>query len=289
MLQVKQDTAGHVTVEYTIGDVVSFDGFIMALRRALADNPDHGDILDRHYDRNLSSTREHPQLAKHHDDQPARWFHIKLQPDKESSSATLFVGDDNLYCLGFRNHSGVCYELANSEGWKLPPECNAVPLDWGFTYQSILNVRDEEQVVSILDGARLGKAFAADAVRRLSSSIHPDDQVDGMMSARLALAGLIVMVCESARMNPLRHTFTRGWDTGATFTKLLMDYMQHWELISDALLEWKDQSYRRWTIHPKLAEITGVKSQIDALEVVNLVRNFTMEQRQLLHQAIYEN
>ncbi|KAK8447286.1 hypothetical protein SEVIR_8G041200v4 [Setaria viridis] len=199
------------------------------------------------------------------------------------SSATLFVQYNNLYCLGFMNQNQVCYELSNPEDWKLPSRFNAVPLDWGITYDSILNVRDVKRK---LDSMRLGKNFAADAVRVLSR-FSPDEADGDEASAKQALAGLIVMVCESARMNPLHKTIADGWNTGAGFTKRLMAYIGHWELISIALLDWKDERYGRWTMDPRLADITGVKGPTDALDVIHLVRNFTVEERELLHELIY--
>jgi len=50
-----------MTVVYTIGDALSFTEFIMALRRILADRED---ILDGHNYLNLSTTRDHPLLAR---------------------------------------------------------------------------------------------------------------------------------------------------------------------------------------------------------------------------------
>ncbi|CAL4995351.1 unnamed protein product [Urochloa decumbens] len=260
-----------VPVVYPVGDELSFISFMMNLRRTLADHKDGEDILDRHHDSNISSTREHPLLAKNRHDQPARWLHIKLEVAGEE--ATLLVRDDNMYCFGFMNQNGDCYELSNPEGWKLPSEYNAVPLDWG----------------GILDSARLGRTFAADAVRVLSRFAGAPAEADGDddARARLALVGLIVMVCEAARMNPLRDAIARGWNTGTEFTEQLMEYIGHWELISVALLDWKDGNYGKWTMDPRLAEITGINSPIDALKVIHLVRNFSVEERQLLHYAIY--
>ncbi|XP_034606710.1 60 kDa jasmonate-induced protein isoform X2 [Setaria viridis] len=266
-------------VTFPIEDVATFERSITTLRRTLANHPDSGDILN-----SFSSTlQEHPLLARNH---RARSLRIKLQVagEKGMSSATLFVQYNNLYCLGFMNQNQVCYELSNPEGWKLPAKYNAVPLDWGITYESILNVTDGE-VEEKLDSLWLGKNFAADAVRELSC-FSPDGDA---ASARQALAGLIVMVCESAKMNPLHKTIADGWNTGAGFTKRLMAYIGHWELISSALLDWKDESYGRWTMHPRLAEITGVRSPIDALNVIHLVRNFTVEERELLYKHIYES
>jgi hypothetical protein len=88
----------------------------------------------------------------------------------------------------------------------------------------------------------LDKSFAAKAVRRLSSSIHPDDQVAGMMSARVALTGLIFMACESARMDPPRDSITGGWSNDTVvFTEQLMDdYVRKHGVMTRRLQAWKE-------------------------------------------------
>ncbi|CAO2149206.1 unnamed protein product, partial [Urochloa humidicola] len=54
-VEVLKTLSGNPTVVYTIGDVMSFTEFIMALRRILADHPNHEDILDGHDLLNVSS------------------------------------------------------------------------------------------------------------------------------------------------------------------------------------------------------------------------------------------
>jgi hypothetical protein len=202
-------------VVYTIGDEMSFHLFIMDLRRVAADHPEQReDILDRHPNSNLCSTRDHPLLPKQRPTiQPARWLYIKLQvvEDSETSSTTLVMCDDSLFVFGFINQQGDLYELGDPRSLRMQHYNKpAKPLDWGNSYKSILEARTYDEIMHKLAGARLGRGFAMHAVRRLSSSIQPDQEVDGLMSARLALAGLIFMVCESARMNPVLHSIAGG-------------------------------------------------------------------------------
>jgi len=147
---------------------------------------------------------------------------------------------------------------------------NVQLLDWDTSwlgnYKNILKAGNEEKVVKILDSARLGKTFAADAVRVLSR--YPD-VADGDNS-RLALVGLSVMVCESARMKRLHDAIAGDWDTGAIFTMQLLDYIKNWERISRALVIWKDHSYEAWIKDEQLERI-GIKSPEEALDVVHLV------------------
>jgi len=157
----------------------------------------------------------------------------------------------------------------------MPDQNKSVLLDWGFSYPSILEARNEEEVVKILDSARLGKTFAAHAVRVLSR--YPD-VADGD-NPRLALVGLSVMVCESAKMNPLHKAIADDWETGAKFTTRLLYYIENWERLSRALLIWKDHSCncKAW-IKDELERI-GINSLDEALDVIHLVRRVPIPAR----------
>uniref|UniRef100_K3ZJG4 rRNA N-glycosylase n=1 Tax=Setaria italica TaxID=4555 RepID=K3ZJG4_SETIT len=210
MISVREPDLG-----YTIGDAVSFTRFITHLRHFVAEHPDKEDIL------------YHQVLAKQRAEQPARWLHIKLEvvEDKKTLSTTLLIRDDDLYVHGFMNQEGVCYELLETK-------------DNG----------SEATAKLVTEG--LGMSFAIEAVRRLSSSTHPDVEVDGEKSARVALAGLIVMVCESARMNPLRDAIAGGWSNGTGFTEQLMDrYVRKYGEMSRNLQKWKSSNSDNWP-HP---------------------------------------
>jgi len=172
--------------------------------------------------------------------------------------------DDNLFVHGFFNHNGVLYRLCDEEareskmlhGYHHQTE----DLKWGITYPSILKVdttlRDDQKIGEIVkklsderdssDERLLGSDFAMDAVRRLSSSRHPDQEVAGMMSARVALAGLIIIVCESARINPVHDSFAREWKVGTTrhtSSQLMKNYMWEWAHKSTRLRNWKARKY----------------------------------------------
>ncbi|XP_066341352.1 ribosome-inactivating protein 9-like [Miscanthus floridulus] len=149
----------------------------------------------------------------------------------ETSSTTLAMRDDNLYVHGFMNQRGVWYGLVGdpigTSACMLPPEYNPEPLHWGgIRYSRLLRARAYSEAVAKLAATDLGRGFAMHAVRRLSRFIQPDDvEVDGLMNTRLALAGLMFMVCESARTNPVLESFAGGWSTGTGFTKkLITDY-----------------------------------------------------------------
>jgi hypothetical protein len=207
-----------------------------------------------------------------------RWLEIKLQVAGEETSTTLAVGADSLKVIGFMNQNGNWYGLSPRRG--LPHNYKAQLLHWGKSwlgnYKNILDAGNEEEVVKILDSARLGKTFAAKAVRVLSS--YPD-VADGD-NPRLALVGLSVMVCDSARMNPLHDAVAAGWETGMGFTTQLLDYIENWEEISRALLVWKDHNYEAWIKDGRLERIE-IKSPEEALDVVHLVCRVPIREKEL--------
>jgi hypothetical protein len=219
-----------------------FTGFIGALRGILADHLDHEDICDRHEDTNLSSFKTHPLLAKPlADQQPARWIHIRLQVVNEqgTSSTTLVLRDDNVDVIGFRNNKGDWYELGNRR--MLPPEYRSKLLDWGNSYKSILPARNAEEAMDRLTSVNLGKSFAEDAVRvlwRFPDVAHSD-------SPSLAVVGLMFIVSESVKLNPVHDAIADGWkDTSARLTKQLMTvHVWRYVEMSRRLRHWKKGHY----------------------------------------------
>lgn len=282
-------------MEYTIQeDKEGFTRFIQRLRRKLGDHEHPEDVLDKHPTHELSMTRDHPVLARRRAGQPGRWFHIKLQlPDSRQTSTTLAVRDDNVYVIGFMNQDGNWYELGldhrSSPVFLLPQEYKAVRVGWGISYGGLTGSEEEEKSwVQELELAGLGRTrdFATWAVSTVSCYHHPPDDVQGqqeegdvnvILNRRLALAGLILMVKESARFNAFRDGFAAVWDRPDTGTppfslKKLMPYnIYTWVNISQDLLRWKNDHYRTWRSSGYRRSMGNNES--DALDAVALVYN----------------
>jgi len=179
-------------------------------------------------------------------EQPGRWLHIKLQvvEGEETFWTTLLMRDDNLYVLGFMNQQGVVYELVDNKSsvTMLPGRYKAKHQVWSTKYRTMLGTNiSNAKAAHELAGAHLGHSFAMKAVRVLSR--HPN-YVEGDMNPRVALAGLILMVCESTRMNPLQDGIAGGWRNGTGFTEQLMnDYVWKYGDKSKVLLKWKRKKY----------------------------------------------
>jgi hypothetical protein len=149
--------------------------------------------------------------------------------------------DDNLYVHGFINKQGDCYGLRDKKddkkhkasGTMIPSTFKPRELKWGVSYRSMVGTK------GTLAGMVLGRHFAKDAVRTLSTF---RDQKKRDKKAGLALAGLILMVCESARFNPLHDFFVLGWKHGTKWRQDLMDdYVWKYAYMSSKLLKWKDE------------------------------------------------
>jgi len=311
-------------ISYIIGDEGGFRRFIEGLRNTVADHPSRReDVLD-----NLDpSKRDHPVMIS---EERQRWLEIKLQVQGEETSTTLAVQADSLEVIGFMNQKGNWYDPYRR---RLPGNYDSQRLYWGTSlressnYTKILKAKNKAEVVEILKSARLGKTFAADAVRVLShypavadgdnpssggakielqegissssssssclprrgsmefpvtggARASPDPPLDPPLIPRLALVGLSVMVCQSARMKRLHDAIAGDWETGASFTMQLLDYIENWERISRPLLVWKDHSYEAW-IKDWLLERIGIKSPEEALDVVHLVCRVPIREKEL--------
>ncbi|CAD6258080.1 unnamed protein product [Miscanthus lutarioriparius] len=267
-VEVEMEYDQYLTIVYTIGDELSFTEFIMVLRRILADHPDREDILDKHPRLlNLSSTGDHPVLAKQRGRQPKRWLHIKLKVEGKEAACwtTLIMRDDNLYICGFMNKQGVYGLVDNEKSEQMFPkkyyDKDVQRLEWTVHYKSILGAGSQKEVINKLDSAHLGKTFAEHAVEMLSGYTE-NCKEDG---ARRALAGLIVMICESARMNPLHDSMVAGWSNGTGFTKQLMRYVWgYYGKKSEELRAWKSGGY---------VQTPQVPHPIEELQAIYLVLN----------------
>ncbi|KAG2621715.1 uncharacterized protein LOC120666600 isoform X2 [Panicum virgatum] len=252
-------------IECTIGTKDEYTQFIMRLREALPPRANGlvcEDILEER-------RGAYPVLRRQSAIVPRRWLRIKLQVEEgqQTFTTTLAVQEDNVYCKGFMNQHGVWYELNRDD---LPRTWGRVELlqGWDVDYSKILGVNNREQVEAILGTTLLGKNFAEKAVGRLSRYPVLDNNDENQV--RLALAGLIVMICESARMNPPLYTFVGGWDRGTGLTSLLAGYMWNWRNMSHGLLQWRTDGYRVWNNQ------NGIQSAGHALAPIHLVLNYSM-------------
>lgn len=271
-------------VVFIIGDREKFTSSIKELRGVLMHHANPEDALHGCKDKELLDTGEHPALARPRpSQQPPRWIHVKLRvvAGEETSSTTLALRDDQCYGAGFMNQNGVWYDLGQGPWWwhdcdkQLPPEYNSVRLDWDYHLRSDIAQIDYDCISERLGRIRLGKESARAAVRTLSR--YPD--VEEREKPMLALAELIIMVCESARFNSIFKSIATRWNKGMVCPKKLYEYTRSWRQISLALLRWKDHGHNsnRWPLHSEM----GINRPVDALRVVCLVFNSDERTKQI--------
>ena len=237
-------------ISYTIGDEKSYIDFINDLRDKLVDFHTCGVVEDIFMDDGKRGA--HRVLNKHpRDKQPAQWIRIELRAGQEST--ILAVRKHNVYIKGFTGQKDGrrrWFELPEGDKeddrMNLPRGYKAEMLDgWRVSYNGVMKLNDLEQVKKTLSNTRLGMAFAKRAVGRLSR--YPDDMANNDdIPVRLAMAGLIVMICEAARMNPCLDTIAGGWTRGTGLTTRMKDIIWDWNNMSAALLKWKEDGYRKW-------------------------------------------
>jgi hypothetical protein len=256
-------------ISYIVGDdAEGFNRFVTELRTLAAEQPRCKDLMADHPE--LSSTRNHhpvlPKVRVIREEyrlyiKPAeRLFRIKLEvvdAVNKTSWITLLMRGDNLDVIGFINQNGVCYELGNPGSQQLPP-----PLGYESKCLGWVDADEAEEV----GPAKLRKDFAKAAVQCLSgfADVGPPN------NAKRSLFGLKIMICDSARMEPVREAIAAGWNKGGTaFTKQLQNCTRMWPVVSRALLDWMDRGYEGWTT----LESMGITSSEAARKTVPLVFN----------------
>ncbi|CAM0909518.1 unnamed protein product, partial [Alopecurus aequalis] len=228
-----------VPLSYNVGSG-TYSTFVNSLRNTLAAHP------------NPDNVQGHPVLAKQRFGlPPARLLHVELTAGDKT--ATLALRDDNIYVIGFRAQTGNWFEFGYT-GQKQPIIAGATLLECGDTYRDLVGGGTSKDVKNNnLRSLDLGRSVADAAVKTLAAYVHagaPDQ------ATRLALARLMIMLSEAARMDSISATVNSGWGRTSRLTDKQPIYMQNWGDLSASLLEWRQRgsSYRwppkRWPAKP---------------------------------------
>uniref|UniRef100_M0VIW3 rRNA N-glycosylase n=1 Tax=Hordeum vulgare subsp. vulgare TaxID=112509 RepID=M0VIW3_HORVV len=219
---------------------------------------------------------DRPLLAKFRPDNPARWMHVKLVSDNHE--ATLAIRDDTVYLIGFQARNGTWYEFSSSKpSLHLPPQKKesslhliegSTFLDCGVTYGDLLG--GAMNLVNMRLGhlqVNLGKLFAIEAVRLLS-----EYSGGGLTdNHKKALAGLILIICESARMISHFDTVINGWPRagGKSISRQQVHYVWNWGNMS-RFLTGRSRSLQD---EERLRQSCGITTEELALGIVHLLLN----------------
>ncbi|KAK3118472.1 hypothetical protein QOZ80_9BG0699670 [Eleusine coracana subsp. coracana] len=202
----------HITFNVQTDDYTTFiEEFRNKLANHFPDDPNrHDDVYPGHP---LLPTQNGGRV-------PERWIFIKLEADgrsgkkkkkkKKKATATVAVRGDNVYLVGFMNREEHWFELGLGRKTDKPRFPGSTFLGCDVKYRSLVGGPVKRNLTQL----ELGKRFATEAVRRLSP--HSSGEADPQ--TRKALAGLIVMLCESARMFSHQETvYGPPWSTQQGF------------------------------------------------------------------------
>uniref|UniRef100_A0A8I6W3Y5 DUF6598 domain-containing protein n=1 Tax=Hordeum vulgare subsp. vulgare TaxID=112509 RepID=A0A8I6W3Y5_HORVV len=219
-----------------------YGAFMDDFREKLADHPGKAVVHGRSV------------LARQQYGKPARLFMIKLAGDKEYERVTLAVRDDNLRLVGFKNQYESWYEF----GMKPWLQESGVELGSDGSYESLLG-RAEDRWQKL----KLGRMPAIEAMRTLST-YRDRVRVIVDQDTKLALACVMVMICEAARFAEIYKKVKQGWEGEICITDRQVQHIHNWENISRFLFD------RRWRVTN-----IGLENQSDAADVTYLVFDVT--------------
>lgn len=263
-------------------DAQAFTDHVKQLRKKVAMGNDDEHVLESYT--GTDDLKDRPILAK-----PGHNFRVeaercvyielqaKIKEDPEIWSTTLAVRNDNCSGVGFMNKSKVWYDLGymSDDGWRnniLPAEHNSVFLGWKVGYNQILQASDWRKELNKAAGQIFITKFVMNAVRTLSR--YPDVQDDDM-NPRIAVVALMIVSCESAKLEFLHKSFEAHWGANKVefVTEDMKDHVSAWEEMSRTLMHWKYHFYRSWPETSKMLKQINITSQGLALDAVHLVLN----------------
>ncbi|KAI4970464.1 hypothetical protein ZWY2020_001378 [Hordeum vulgare] len=248
-----------VTVAYNIGND-DYMAFINQLRTTLAAHP------------NPDNVAGHPVLPRQHPKElPARWLHVPVTAGDKT--VTLALRDDNVYFVGFKAQSGSWYEFgtAATTGKEQRPMIHgATFLECGDTYRALLGGKSSKEVKQKMSNLELGKTATEAAVKKLAAYAHAAGGPDE--ATKVALARIVITVCEAARLASISTTLSMGWGQAATvkLDRIQPYYMQNWGNLCTAILVWRKPG-ARYTMPKDVKSETGIEDFAGALAVVHLV------------------
>lgn len=131
---------------------------------------------------------------------PPHWIPITLQ-GRGSERTLIAIRGDNLHVVGFTSSDGRWYELKPKEG-ENPVIPGSVVLGFDGSYGDLLGYDPRRQ----LELLKLGDQESLEAIGILYTNPGVREQ-----QLKTASATIIVMVCEAARIIPIRRRLSSAW------------------------------------------------------------------------------
>ncbi|KAL6650249.1 hypothetical protein ACP70R_009174 [Stipagrostis hirtigluma subsp. patula] len=222
----------------------------------------------------LASSSLVAPVQEHHPWPPAdkQVFIIGLQGNADEDETRLAMTTYDLSLAGFANRRGHWYAFPSHEH-RLP---GSTPLPFGNSYRDLIGG------LANLPDLPLGQAPMHQAVHLLSS--HDDDDDDDVEALKRALATLTVMTSEARRLKPIRETISKGWVSGeARVAAEHLPYIEHWDTICYEVIRAGRRGEWDGPFTELLREKTNIRSMEEALAVVDVLVNRTMELLLMAH------
>ncbi|TVU01378.1 hypothetical protein EJB05_53147 [Eragrostis curvula] len=171
---------------------------------------------------------------------PDVWINVALKGNG-GESATLAIRADNVYLVGFKAQAGW-YAFKGKDS--LIKE--STPLNFGDDYNALTGGSSKLAAVAV------GKKSAQEALSILAKY---NKASTAEKEVKMALTRFVLMICEAARLVPVREDVISAWEQGGTVRKVGVEITVKWKVISCALLIW--EKTKKWN-NKDATEIKGL-------------------------------
>lgn len=149
---------------------------------------------------------------------PPNWIPVELV-GRGDQKIEIALRSDNLNLAGFKNKHGQWFELRSDSKGPLIP--GSILLPFGGSYRDLLGPEWE----SILQRLQLSKTDLLDAIEFIFS--HPSSNISEDYLKR-AITVVIIMICEAARLNPIRNMIFNSWPHPVKLDKQFAKFPKLW-------------------------------------------------------------
>ncbi|CAN6248229.1 unnamed protein product [Urochloa humidicola] len=195
----------------------------------------------------------------------------------DGDKTSLAVQTHDLSLAGFANRTSHWHAFPGREH-VLP---NATLLPFGNSYRDLVGGLEN------LRSLPLGKDPVLGAIRALSGHDPAAAAADGDVEAALkrGLATLTVTKCEALRLSPIKKMVSEAWESGdaAHLTQEHLGYIEHWDTMCCELLRAHRTGEWGGPFTELLRTSVNIHSKEDALAVVNVIIDRTLDQLLIAH------
>ncbi|CAL5034048.1 unnamed protein product [Urochloa decumbens] len=196
---------------------------------------------------------------------------------RDGDKTSLVVQAHDLSLAGFANRTSHWHAFPSHEH-VIP---NATVLPFGNSYRDLVGGLEN------LPSLPLGKDPVLDAIHALSGHDPAAAAADGNVEVALkrGLATLTVTKCEALRLTPIKKLVSEAWERGDTahLTQEHVGYIEHWDTMCFELLRAHRTGEWDGPFTELLRTSANIHSKEDALAVVNVIIDRTLDQLLLAH------